>query len=564
MEAAKTLAPDRQPALSFDDDPAWLLRGVNFMDPADPLDRQLIEYKKIIAAEELPTAVEQRRMVAGLRRGRLASARELVARHTGLIAAAAYPFKGDKLSSDELLRSGVHAFLQAAKRYDLTTGEDFSDYAAAAVHGSLASSMPEMAGDSFIELPQNPMEGVYQFMETVQPATNGRHHEFIARRTREREQRQLTAEESQVWGLLHLKADDIRDRLGFSSSYKVESTLSSLKKKLDVETREAAALQGLEAGISYDLVEIPAREEFTVRERLVATRLGKRNAEIAEELGMSRTMVIEIGAALRAKTHARTRAEIALLAHTHDFEPTEEEMNPSLAERLTPRQRTIVQRILYMQDKEVATDPELEISEHGVDTMVNRLMAKAGLAHNSRTGLILELHRQGMEFEELTEPIEPLSETLYDYELQIAKRLHLPYETIIDELDLDCTVERLGEMVYQARKKVGARTRQELALMVDVFSDEAEAMEKNFDNNQWRLARLLGVKTLAACDLDDLLSVASDKERETISAYYLTDKPVTWRQVSHEMGHRDVRSTAQRGVQKILRHLQDEASQLVH
>lgn len=417
MEAKEALGV--QPNGNFGGDPTRLLQGHNYLDPQDPIDRLLIDYKEDVTNDSLQTAAEQRSLIVGLRNGDLDSARALIDGHRGLIAAIAYPFKAGELNSEQLLERGVHAFVQAAKTYDTTGGVDFSDYAAAAVHDVFSDATPDMAGGSFIGLPQRPMESVYQFMQTVRPVRG-----------------------------------------------------SQSKQRLE--------------------------EQMAARKRL----------------------------------------------------------------KLDPLQRTILQRIVYMKDKDVAQQPDIDLSTDSIAKHVSDIMQAASLPHNNRTALLLKLHREGMKFHVAT-PIKPVDQALYAHEITIAQHLHLPYEEImeIDEvkefLGSNCRIERVGEIVYQARQKIGARTRQELALMVEIFYDESEALEQDRSNNRWKLAKHLGLKTLESCDIEALLAVTTKKQRPVIETYHLSEERRTWPETGDMLGMKPAtaQALAGRGISLMAREL---------
>lgn len=556
--------PENSAAALIEDDPGKYLEGVNYLDPKDPIDTLLIDYQQDIASDSIITAQQQRVLIAGLKGGNLSSARELVNRHMGLVAAVAYPFKPGTMSSDDLMRAGVHALIKAAKQYDKDGGVDFSDYAAAAVHDALKDMLPDLAGDSYVELHEYPMEGVYRFTETVCPADTDAKMQEMRRRTKEFENKKLTPVQARAVPLLHLTAEDMSDQLGEDgvSLTWTKTIIREIRKKLGASTKEEAALIAYKRGFEFDILDIEPRENFTVDERLVGMRLWKRNADIAQELGFSEYKISKLRQSLTEKTHARSRAELLLMAHANDFEPTDEELNPpelSLFERLDDLQKEVIGCTIYMKDAEIGELPGIDLKDSQINTLINEVIRKSDLPYKNRPSLVLELHRQGMEFD-VMEVDEPLSDLLYAHELDVARLIHLPYEEIDRELSLGLTVEQIGGIAKRVKRKLGARSRQELALIVEIYDDGSEALEATNSDNRWRLARYLGLKTLESCDIDSLLGVTTKREREVITAYYLADDAVTWAEVSELMdfSERNAHTAAVRGIGRMIRKLNGE------
>jgi DNA-directed RNA polymerase specialized sigma subunit len=540
MEMEAVRLPREWPDFTFNNDPRRYLDEVIYLDPEHPLDALLIEQKEAGFPDTLPTPVTQRELIAGVRRGELDTARELVDSHWGLVAAIAYPFKLGPLSPQELLHTGRRGLLEAAKTYDQEQDGEFSDYAARCIHESLSVMIPERAGDSFVEAAELPIEGIYQFIENVQRASTQAKLQKTQAKIEEQEAKWLDEEELKVVSLLHLKAETIKEIGDISSVSKVDNIVASIKEKLGAQTKEEAAVIAWRRGWQYDVVDIPSREHFTVDERLVAMRLYMPFKAIAEELGFTRWKVIRLNGSLRAKTPARTRAELAILAQMHDFEPTEEELNPPetpLVDRLSPMQTKVIQRALYMRDKDIAEMPDIDISEGGIASAISTVIQKAGLEYNTRSALILELYEQGMDFD-LAEPTVPLAEAFHAQEIKILQRLHWNYQDIIDDLELDCDIRRLGEIVYDLRQRVGARTRPELALMAKVFYDEDQfpAREVDLETHEWDLVKQIGARALGAKTWEEVLRAADEREQEIITVYFLTPGISSWVEAGTHVG----------------------------
>lgn len=568
-------------ALILQNDPELFLRGITYLDTADPIDRLLVDlstqvtYREVVddgeqptITDNLPTATEQHRLINGFKIGDLASTRQLIDSHLGLIAATAYPFKYKDIDPTELLRTGIRAFAKAAKTYDKDCGPTFYDYAIAAVHAAYREAAPDLAGDSFVELDEeHPMIGVYQFIDTLQIPQDPDEIKAAERQNEAHKNRRLTEAEREALPLLHLTEEGISEAIGTGDKASLQRSkrlVASLKLKLGASTKEEAALIALWRGITYELTIAPNIDDLNLDERLAAVRMWSSNEAVSEELEFNETKVQRIRSNIATKTGARSRAEIVLMAHEYGWEPTEEELNPpdlSLFEQMTDQEKQIVQLALHMSDREIAEAIEGDLNESAVGRIIGRLMDRASIQHNNRASLILKLHNQGMQFDV---PIlqEPVNNILYDEELKISRLLRLPYEKIIRKLKLGCTPERLGEIVYKARLKVGARSREELALMVKMYDDGSSGKDKSRENNKWRMANHLGVKTLSLCNVDALLAATTDLQRQIITAYYLADGPKTMPEVCSQLGisKNSARLLASRGLASMRRKLESDPS----
>jgi DNA-binding CsgD family transcriptional regulator len=515
MEAAETLKPVPKPDLSFNNDPTWFLEGINYLDSEDPIDRLLIDYKEDIATESLPTAAQQRVMIGGLKGDNLESARMLVNTHQGLVAAVAYPFKASEQSTEDLLRTGTRALIQAAKTYDKTDPVDFSDYAALMIHDTLSKVFPELAGDSFIELSQPAMEGVYQFMETVQSGSPVDRVQQMQERIRERERRQ-------VLSCIYLPDKETAELTGLSI-HKVKKIIYAARAEVDGVSREELAVIKLREGAEYDILEAPPKEEFTFRERMVATRLSRKNAEIAEELGLTRKQLALAVSSLWEKTGARTRTELVLMARINNFEPAEEEFTfiPLAGmEGFTPDECEVLE-YLHLPYKEIAayTGKTHNVIKH----TIGGVFEKTGL--RNRTALIVELYERGAKFD-ITHLERPLVELLNSEEMEIALLAHLPYEEIGERVNLPAG--KVSSLMSHARDKLGARSRPELAIMVREF-DTGERREKDTRSRKEKFAAKLGLESLEGCNIELLLDHAAPIEHELIAGYYLSEEEASWR-----------------------------------
>lgn len=553
MEAAHEASAWQQPDFSAVIDPSERKQVIK-LDRHDPIDGLVLAYKEAVRGEYLdyapgaaapPPPAQQRVLIAGFNSGNLDATRQLADSHMGLVAAVAFPFKGGRLNSEELLETGRHVLLHSAKTYDSNEG-DFGDHAARAIHAALQAQQPELAAGSYITAEQPPMESIYRFLEAARP---GRAKKLVAKpepegpmhgpKTAAEVLQEAKLDESEMGVLqnLHLRTDGIMAATGLSKN-QVHVQRAAVSTKLGVRNLEEAALTGMAAGIEYDIRKIPPRKDFSLQERQVAMRRYLPNKQVAEELGLAGFRLTTIMKALWKKTQARSEPEMLLMAHIGKFEPTEAELNPpepTFEERLTPLHRRVLSRLTYKTDSEIGQMKSVGMTLGQVRRFIRNFAKETGLRTNNRTALVLDLHRNGLEFD-VPEPERPLHETLYAHELEIARLLDLSSLEIIDKLQLDCKPERINEIVYDARHRVGARSREELALMVEMFDDGSPALEMDTSNNRWRLERHLGVQVLKDSTLLLLLEELTEDQLEVVEPYALSGRPVKWADVAEETG----------------------------
>lgn len=542
------------------------------LDRRDPFDRILVEYREAIDNDALPTIAQQRVMVAGVQNDRSGSRWALIENHKGLIAAVAYPFKRGVLPPEELICEGARALVGAAETYVNGGPVDFSDHAAAAIHDRLRGLMPELAGDSFMELPELPMESVYRFMESVRVPKGPEDLEHMEARYAEREARKLNPEELEVVPLLDLTARQISEATG-KSFRTTQKRVASIKDKLGAKTIEGTVLRAMERGVEYPVLDMDP-DDFTVDERRLAMRLDRPNKALMRSLDFGKNKIETLMASLYAKTGAGTRAQILVAARKHRIEPTKGERKPKpspLIERLTPEQTRLIGLAVHMTYPEIAELPDIDMDADRVGHVIGSVIRAADLTHNNKTALFVELQRQGMEFD-VPEPERPLSDLLFAHELDIAALLHLPNKEIIKSeaavgfLGEDADPERINDIVADASRKVGARSRSELALMVAMYYDGSQALELDRSNNRWRLAQHLGLKTIQISMFRRLLSATTDKQRRAIEAYYPEEGAPTWEEAaaSIDMKAAAAQKLVSRGILRMLEELEREREALGH
>lgn len=364
----------------------------------------------------------------------------------------------------------------------------------------------------------------------------------------------LAPSEIRILAYLHLPAKEAARLLGIK--YGNMSTRShSAKQKLGVETREELALWALEHGVVYDVAKPPEMETFTLRERLVASRLWRRNPDIAKDLDITDKQVRSDVMSLLKKTGANNRTELALIAQIYGFEPFPEELEDDTPEALKPFtdfQRRVLSR-LHLPGDIIAG--ELGISRYGVAHAVDYAKRKTGTSN--RTALALKLMEDGYQFD-IHEPDRPLQELLTDQELAIAKSLYKPYEEIAQDQGLDFL--RVNNLVDYMKRKTGARTRVELALIAHMFdTGQSKSIYHNIRPREDRFFEALNIEPIDMEEVRELLSHATPKQAEYIEAYYFSEKPVSWRVIGERffVTRANAMQAANRGLARIRQKLEE-------
>ena len=139
------------------------------LDPSDPIDTILIDFKKDLACGNLPTAEDQQRLTMGVQRRDPESARELIRRDRVLVAAVAYGFKATGTDSRELLLTGTRALIEAAETYSIRDSKEFNDHAITVIGRSLAIDFPfpEVSTSPADTSRPRPVERFYHLMDSL-------------------------------------------------------------------------------------------------------------------------------------------------------------------------------------------------------------------------------------------------------------------------------------------------------------------------------------------------------------------------------------------------------------
>jgi DNA-binding NarL/FixJ family response regulator len=529
------------------------------LDPSDPIDTILIDFKKDVTFGNLPTAEDQQRLTMGVQRGDPESARELVKSYRGLMAAVAYGFKATGTESRELLLTGTGALIEAAETYSIRDSLEFNDHAINIIGRNLAIGfpLPEVSTSPADTSQPRPTERFFHLMDSLQDDVR---LEAQRRQAANELQELLTPYVYRVLAYLHLRESEIGKLTGHTIG-SIRYATQIAKEQLGGQTREGLALAALERGVQFDIKEVPRDTEFSTREKDVVERLAKRNPEIQVELQLSKKQVNSAVASLLRKTSARTRVELTLMGRLCYFKPAkvETEPYPEVLEEFTPRERRVLQ-LLHLPVQAIAdrlTNTYRTITVNSVYDTIGRARDKTDTS--SVLALTMELYRRGLRYD-IREPKRPLVELMDSDQMRVIESLELPYNVISEANGIPVT--DIEHLVWHMKQKTGARSRQELVLMMKTF-DTGERRDPVHTPRE-KLAAKLGIKALTGANIELVAKYVREHddpgERDLLSAKYLIDEPVIWQEVADRLGVHVVtaRSKGQRGVHKIRRRLDTE------
>jgi DNA-binding NarL/FixJ family response regulator len=364
----------------------------------------------------------------------------------------------------------------------------------------------------------------------------------------------LTPLQQEVLPVLHLPGEDAATLLGINRTA-LQQRVHHIKNKAAVETRAGLAIWALERGVNYDVALPPPMEEFSLRERVVASHLDKQNPDIMREQGFSSREVRSDVMSLLQKTGAKNRTELALIARIYGFEPLPEELAadqpPDVLKPFTKFQRPVLSR-LHQPYKIIAG--ELGIAEYSVQGAVRRALEIADIPNS--VALALKLLEEGLTFD-IHDPGRPLHELLTEQELGIAQSLELPFQEIADKYGL--TEARVNALVGYIKTKTGARTRTELALIARIFdTGQAKPLYHNIRPRKERFFEALGIEPIPMEEARTLLEHVTPRQAEYLAAYYFSEKQLSWRAIAKQLFVRRETAiiAATRGVERIREHLE--------
>jgi hypothetical protein len=279
------------------------------LNTSDPIDALLIELSNDSSDNLVPVGTEQRYLVQGVRNKDTNSAKRLVNTHKGLIAVIAYCFKGFGESRD-LLIDGAKALLHAADTYRFNNEEEFSDFATLIIQDELRLKSYKKLSLTPVYFGR-PMEQVLQYVaelkksETALPLLRVEDTRELQRQQKIEELEKLTDEERKILPFLHLPQADVVHKVSLPL-HALHKALKGAKTTLGVTSTPGLAIAAWERGVEFEgLITSLPLEEFTIKERMVATRLIQSNSEISEDLELTPKQVTRSIQSLLRKTGAR-------------------------------------------------------------------------------------------------------------------------------------------------------------------------------------------------------------------------------------------------------------------
>lgn len=528
------------------------------LDPNDPFERLVLDFKAQAESDTMPTPAEQKVFLRMFQNDNGDSASMLAKSHMGFIAAVAYPFRGDWATDSELVLSASKAFLAAAKIFDLDSDDYFSEYSIIAVRRLLTRTYPEApfgAGDIY---PEHPMDDLLHMLHGLRSRDDPEIQQAL--RMEEAQQKlssvHLTPNERKIMSILHLYGTDAEsgENVEFSSAV-ISGHAYNARKKLGLETREELALLAMEAGV-LNIRAPQGVDQLTLRQRAVASQLDKPTPQVAAERGLSEEQVTRDIAALYRVTQARSRIELFLMSHTPGFQPTAEELaiHPVLQD-FTPFQRPMIARI-HLPTAMIAE--QVESPEESVKTAITTAATKAGFTgRRARTNLALDLHEKGFRFN-VREPLLPLAELLSAKELEVGRLLSLPSAEIAEAVDE--TPEAIDSLVHEMRKKTGAHSRTELTLQILMY-DTGESRPKRWREltREEQFFTGVGMEPVPMEQARAWLSHASERQAQYIDAIYFQANTLSLEAIARqlEVSRSTLIETAKRGLKSIGEALED-------
>jgi DNA-binding CsgD family transcriptional regulator len=370
-------------------------------NPFDTIEANLLCFKQDVDEGGFPTGGEQRRLLVDLRRyDDEEAAKALINRHMGLIAAVVYPFR-DFLSSEELMQAGGEALIEAAKSYDRNEQEDFSDHAILTMHGALSGRFPEADTPPYDDPEYRPMERIYRYVAVLNkdPA-------------------------AQVLQEAAIRAGEIQP-------------------KMTAQEREKN-MKWLESILSPDEFKLMAAAHLTDREASIRT--GVTYGSIPTLLGTA-----------RKKLGVETRTEMALYLTVQGMEF--DVPKPPADTRFTAREK-LIGSLLEKRNPEI--EAIIGLGPKATSTAISALLRKTGAKTRPELALICQKYPLKLTEEDAEEIPDALEGFTYK-QREVAKRLHLPYNEITEELDYEDT-NTVHNIKDRTMEDAGAESPTELAL----------------------------------------------------------------------------------------------------
>lgn len=461
------------------------------LDPSDPIDRILGDYKHGLSANQdhVPTESQQHQLIYGIRSSRTPEDRRkafasLAVSNQALMAVVAYQFRTPETlygSKDLLVFAGI-ALQRAALEYDRRSGEAFGNFAVTAMTKALEERIGVPTPPVLDATEHSPFVGIMQFMSSIRAKSRKSGKKGDSGETADITEPEaynpgsfskLKEAEQETASLVHLSDKEIMSRLYITESA-VKDRLRRILRKTGGD-RMSLVFGLYNEGHLNDVVAVEERfaHLFNPDEMELVPFLHLSNLGMQTAIGKSKATVSNRLTRMRGKTGARTNRELALQARidqqkgpvatlTEQHPVTEETTEiPKRFEELSNRMRQVAS-LLHLPHEEIAR--QLSVDSKPITARLAASYTSAVvqiMGASDRTSLAVELYEQGV-LEDIKAPENPLKTLLTPEEIKTLPHIHLSRAEITAALGLHPSTvsERLSAML----QKTGARTAIELTI----------------------------------------------------------------------------------------------------
>lgn len=341
----------------------------------------------------------------------------------------------------------------------------------------------------------------------------------------------LTDYETPVLPLLQLEYKDAGQLLGGHSASYIEKRVRSAKNTLGLVTREQLAVWAFEHGIEFELPTAPNINNLPIRDRQVAALIHEPYPKIRDKLGLSNRQIHKAYARLLEATGAANKSQLALIAQAYHFEPFPEELEdntPEILKQFTLRTQQCLQ-IIHHSTASIAK--ELGTSKAVVWQALNE--AKKAFGVENYEQLALFLANNGIELD-IKQPKKPIREILSKDQLKVARLAHLEVQEIQEILGMNRST--IFDRLSLAKKRLGARSRPEVALMIRAYDDgkDKEDVQKTREEVFFELIDIPPIPKEQALAMLQALTpkYITENQADCIRDYYLAEEDVSWAQIA--------------------------------
>ena len=197
----------------------------------------------------------------------------------------------------------------------------------------------------------------------------------------------------------------------------------------------------------------------------------------------------------------------------------------------------------------------LGLSIDGVNVRIGKIMRKAKA--KTQTELARILYEAGMKLD-LRTPHTPLISLFTQKQLSIARLLDKPNELIAQELDM--RADQLPSAITHMKRKSGARSRNELHLMMLAAEKENPEIYRLTPRLHEFIVNI-GLKPTDAKVLSELLdnSGLTEKQISCIKSYFFAETEVTWMEVGgNKIAGAAAKQSALEGISKLKERIADK------